>query len=1254
MEKKTNRLKIYYSRFLFTVIVTVLCSGSTLFSLNPSKKISQYKLNTWAIEQGLPQNSAHTVTETKDGYLWIGTQEGLVRFDGLRLKTFDDLNSELQPVHLWIRALCGTSGGELWVGSYGGGLARYNNGTFTFYSNENGLSSNMIWCLLEDRDGSLWIGTEGGGLNRYKAGTFTSYTSKQGLSDDRVRALFQDSKGRLWIGTDRGLNRMEKGTITPYHLNAAISSHPVLAVHEDHLGNLWLGTENGLVKLHGEDYTVYTTGQGLSENKITSIEEDRDYNLWVGTEGGGLNRLDLNRNEPRITTFTREQGFSNNYIHCLYEDRDGNLWIGTYTSGLNRMQDGLFTPYSRRDGLSNDIVRGIFEDRQGILWVSTRGGGLNRMENGVFTVFDMNTGLSDNMIRTSFEDSRGNFWVGTYGGGLNLLDRESGKVTVFSTANGLTNDRIRAIYEDREGNLWVGTNGGLNRRAPGSSSFTPFAAQLGLNREVVNCIYQDRSGNTWIGTEARGVCLLNVEAGTFTAYTTEQGLSHNLVRTIFQDSRGNLWLGTSGGGLNLMKNGTFAAVTTKEGLFNNRIPIIMEDNNGFLWMSCNKGIFRVGIDQLEAFFQGKRNSIVSISYDETDGMRSRECNGGSQPGGWKSKDGKLWFPTVKGIVTIDPADTSFKRKPPAVKIEEIVMDGERPTRHFPGEGGKIVIPPGNERLEVLYAGICFRAPQKAIFKYKLEGYETEWHEVGSRRVASYTKLPPGSYRFRVMAGTSDGNWNKTGASVFFLQKPFFYQTWWFLLGCGMVVLFISLGIYRLRVRQLTLRRKELEHLVDERTRQLEESYTQLETTNRQLGEVNEELLIRSQALQEAIEAARKERETANAANQAKSEFLARMSHEIRTPMNGIIGFADMLSDTALDEEQQEYVKTISRSGEALTILLNDILDFSRIEAGELTFYLNDFSPKQVLRDVVEIVRPRVESKPVKISCRVGTDVPHYIKGDEGRFRQVLLNLVGNAAKFTQEGNIDISLEIETEETCRIKLHAIVADTGIGIPEDKLESIFDVFQQGDGSTTREYGGAGLGLAICKQIAALMEGDVWARKNSDSGSTFHFTAWMEKSDSTCTSLEEPGLQESGHTGDTGVRTDIHILLAEDNPVNQKLASFMLTKAGYRVTIAKDGEEAVRFFTAQPETFDLVLMDIQMPKLNGYEATRKIRELGFLEVPIIAVTAQSMKGDREKCLDAGMNDYISKPIKQETVFRMVKTWHRLEKSGKNIYNV
>jgi diguanylate cyclase (GGDEF)-like protein len=758
-------------------IVTSACL-TPAFALDPRKVMSQYVHNAWTTNEGLPQDSVNAVVQTKDGYLWVATQEGLARFDGVRFTVFDSGNTR-GTMGNFVYSLLADRDGSLWIGA-GGALLRYRDGTFQRFDQSNGLAEVSARHLSQDKDGNLWIGhasegTSGGqGLARFKDGKGSILTVKDGLSSNQVFQVFAGRNGNLWVGTSDGLDLINGGRITRF----ALPGTSIRALLEDHLGNLWIGTPHGINRLANGVVTNYTTRDGLSDNSILALCEDRDGVLWIGTERG-LNRF-IDGHIEAVTI----AGLADDAIFAFLEDREGSLWIGTHAGGLHRLRDGKFTMYGAPEGLAGNSVGSILQDRAGRIWIGHVPGGLNVLENGTLKTYTGADGLSGENVRALCEDRKGVLWIGT-GRALNRF--ENGRFSSYPT-----DGTVLSIFEDAAGALWVGTNSGLSRWKDGA--FEAITFQHGPFRNAVRFIYQDRAGRLWVGGSS-GLC--QFENGTLVPYRVGALARADVnLQSIHEDADGTLWMGTWSQGLQRLKDGKVATFTTADGLYDDVAWSILEDANGNLWMGSNRGIYRVSRQQLNAYADGKIKTITSIVYGTADGMRKRETNAGCPPA-IQSRDGRLWFATTAGAAVVDPSVLQINNVKPPVVLEEVIADGKRVAENS--------LPPGTRSIEFHYAGLSFVSPEKVKYRYKLEGFSNDWVEADTRRTAYYTNIAPGSYRFRVIAANDDGVWNDIGASFAFRLRPYFYQTPWFYAIAVIGLMLLGVALNTLRLRQMQIR-----------------------------------------------------------------------------------------------------------------------------------------------------------------------------------------------------------------------------------------------------------------------------------------------------------------------------------------------------------------------------------------------------------------------------------------------------------------
>lgn len=771
------------ARRAFLLPLALLLCGLQAHALDPRAALGHYSRRAWLTEQGLPLNSVHAVAQARGGYIWVATGEGLARFDGLSFKVFDRQNTP-QLKSNDIRALLHDERGDTLWASTAAGLVRISGEEWKTLNAADGLAGDDVVTAHTTGDGAVWVGTTSG-LSRLRDGAFTSFTARDGLAGDNVMSLFEDRAGTLWVGTADGLSRLRGERFESFRAADGLPGGSVAAIAEGTDGCLWLGTDAGLSCYREGRFTNFGTAEGLPNARVTALRVDRGGALWVGT-AGGLARL----RGGRFETLAGAESLSNGIVLSIFEDREGSLWVGTESGGLHQLRDRKFSTYTARDGLAGDLVKAIYEDSQGNVWVGTYGAGLSLLRDGRITTYTTAEGLASNIILALFGDAEGALWVGTPDGLSRLRDN---RFTTYTSADGLPNDFVRSIYSDSRGRLWVGTRGGLARLE--GRRFVSYTTADGLPNDFVGTIYEDAGGALWVGTLGG---LGRFDGGRFTSYTTRDGLSDNVVISIHGDAEGRVWIGTNGGGLNLFKDGRFTPFTTRDGLPHDTIFRILEDEQGRLWMSCSKGVFRLSKQELEEFAAGKLGKLSPVLYGTADGMATRECSGGGHPSAWRGRDGRLWFSTVKGVATIDPEGVATNTVPPPAIVEEVRVDGER-------VAAGVALPPGAARFDFHYAGLSFVAPEKVRYRYKLEGFDRDWIDGGDRRVAYYTNLGPGSYRFLVAASNNDGVWSDAPASFAFTLRPHFYRTYWFYALSLALLALVAWQLYALRVRQVRAR-----------------------------------------------------------------------------------------------------------------------------------------------------------------------------------------------------------------------------------------------------------------------------------------------------------------------------------------------------------------------------------------------------------------------------------------------------------------
>ncbi len=795
--------------------------------------LSKLGIQTWSTEDGLPQNNIQTVFQSQDGYLWVGTTEGLARFDGSRFWVYNELLSRQEVISNYISSICETQHDSvIWIGTMGGGIIRIAPSSFyTIFSTQQGLPNHEVFCMVEDSSGIVWIGTSGG-LTSYGRDTVRVYTTSDGLSSNIVNSLYIDRQNRLWIGTAQGVDIMKPtGIRSVYNIERWSSNEMIRQVVADEKDHLWMATRTGLIGYDGHRTRIITHRDGLPDNDISCLCLDSDGVLWLGTNQG-IARIIY----PLDDSIRIETGLIGKRIYSVMEDDEKNIWVGS-VDGLYRIYEKQISSYSSIDGLSDDMVWVVMEDSLDRIWVGT-GNGLNCLENGKNTRYRTEDGLLDNDIFSLCEYPAGVIWIGTYNG---ISIWRDGIIKPYSFPDSSKIENITSIIVDQEGRKWIGThsNGLFSIE---DDRIVHYTLQDGLPNEIIRALLVARDGALWIGTDG-GLAVRNT-SGEFRIYTVKDGLSSDGISGLYQDNQGVIWLATTQG-LTRYSGGQFVGITQRQGLLSDYLYHVVGDDRNQLWMSTNQGIQRISKSDIDRWINGESEYILCMGYDHADGMLNSECNGGNQPSTWKTRNGQLLFSTVKGMAIVD-----YNAHPTRPFSKRLRIEGIRYDHSYKSSRLQYTFSPGTSNLEIEYTVITFSYPHKINFQYRLLGFDTHWINAGNRKTAFYTNLSPGDYTFQVRASAAITSDSLSYASVPIRIRYFFWQTHWFKLSAILLILIVSGSLIRNRIQASRKSRIRLENLVRERTselnqrnHELEEKKYELEQINRIVKSINEEIVL---------------------------------------------------------------------------------------------------------------------------------------------------------------------------------------------------------------------------------------------------------------------------------------------------------------------------------------------------------------------------------------------------------------------------
>ena len=1229
------RLNTIKTRALFATLVF------TMFANVVHAAVRFVSFQHLGVSAGLPDDSVLGLTQDNQGLIWIATDSGLARFDGNTITTYvHSSKKDSLPVN-WIWRLAKGPQGDIWLATAGGGLVRWNRASNTFtdfrhvFSNTNSVVSNNLTAIATSSKGLIAVGSESNGLSVFypKTGRFTRFninaTRQNALYDNTIGALLFDKRGNLWVGTGNGLAELEKDSdkFRKFLFEAKPgqgSAIKVVSLAEDKTGDILAGTlDQGLFVLDSAGRVIKNyrhkknRPQSLGSNAVFSLLCDHRGRIWVGTDNG----LELmGSNGKGFIKYTGRpyaaDGLSKNAkINAIFQSGDGIIWIGTTNSGLYR-----FNPNERVFGkntpraLSNKTVTAFAKDGASRVWVGS--------DRGLYT-FNLRTkqlrlahvskrALSlKNRYIVSLLSTRSGLWVGTLKNGLVYLskDGKSEDIGISRTSPmGLNAQGVLSLLRMPNGMLWLGTyGGGINILNPATGVVkklpfkgSPSAGQV--SNPLVSVLTRDAAGRIWVGTYGGGLDLANDEGKILKVFKTKPGdknaLPSNMVYAIFVDRLKHIWVGTSNGLSEIKKAGRgtgklyFSTISGPPELKNKSVYGIVQTGRNTLWISTSAGLVKFNVRQNTFKAYRAENGLIGGGFGFGASL--------------KLARNYVIFGGKHGFNLFNTRAIHISGAKPSVVLTKIEVSGiDDKSVPAPWNAGKIRLKYSDNIVSFTFAVTSYVSPDNNLLEYKVSGLTNHWIKIDHARQVTLTNLQSGSHTLEVSGANANLIWSKPLKLRIYKAPPPWKSTDAYIFYA---LTLIGLFAFLLK-RQKDLRKKQ-----EKDTARLEKM---VETRTHELTCVNEQLVTMAKV---------------------KSDFLDRMSHELRTPINGVVGMAELLGRTKLTAEQTRLTKTIRSSGEVLLQLVNDLLDFSKAKAGKIKLEAIPVNIKHLVEECADLFTITAEDKGLALKITPPNDIDAMLagktlQGDPLRVRQILLNLISNAIKFTETGTVEIGTRIALESADRATVELVVKDSGIGMDMQTVGRIFDPFTQADESTSRRFGGSGLGLAICRELADLMGGKITVESAPGKGSTFRVSLTMD--------VQEPAGREETKTAATensGTFAGIKVLIVEDEPVNAAVAEGYLETIGCLSSWVENAQDAIK--AAQSNTFDIILMDINMPGQDGFETSRVIREFDA-KTPIIALTAHNEALVRARCLSAGMNDVLSKPYTLEACVNVIKMW-------------